>query len=561
MVNFSLPINPKLSKEVVEETFIPFVKKYKHLIYDLYFTCRMPPFLQDAMGDVFVGDMRSTTWNAGYISRETGIPLSATFNSIWVLPTQKNLDEWIKNFSGLYESGIRTVTLPHTSWMLTGQIQKAFPELKVKNTILREVTKANEVIELAKAGFYYINLDRDLMRDHDQLRRLKEAKEYCASIGKPVMFSMLTNEGCWGGCPIMPEHYHYNASRTPDNPQYFNDSISRVSCSAWDEKDPAASLKAANLPPWKKDWEEMEELGIDVFKMHGRENTMRLMESMDIIKRWDNDEEMLFPEFTEYIEDISLKEKPIDVWREKIKTCKFDCWDCGYCNTVVESRFKKEERTLDEYVYRVLDAIDKGSKHESYFDENKQFIAGLTSNKIKHFLNNLCSYNDSIYLELGVYTGATFYAATENNPIRAMAVDNWCNTDIKPMREEVFFPTIKDPRKDFLSKFKDPRWTFVEKDIRTLTPRDICDKPNIIFYDAGHEYWEQYENLDAVINLFADKFILILDDANFNGVVTSMEEIIKKHDLKLIWQRKILTTIPEDDRDWWNGLQILVLEK
>ena len=197
MVNFSLPINPKLSKETVEETFIPFLKKYKHLIYDLYFTCRMPPFLQDAMGDVFVGDIRSTTWNAGYISGETGIPLSATFNSIWVLPTQKNLDEWIKNFSGLYESGIRTVTLPHTSWMLTGQIQKAFPELKVKNTILREVTKANEVIELAKAGFYYINLDRDLMRDHDQLRRLKEAKEYCASIGKPVMFSMLTNEGCW----------------------------------------------------------------------------------------------------------------------------------------------------------------------------------------------------------------------------------------------------------------------------------------------------------------------------------------------------------------------------
>ena len=222
---------------------------------------------------------------------------------------------------------------------------------------------------------------------------------------------------------------------------------------------------------------------------------------------------------------------------------------------------KKEERTLDEYVYRVLDAIDKAAKHESYFDENKQFIAGLTSNKIKHFLNNLCSYNNSIYLELGVYTGATFYAATENNPIRAMAVDNWSNADIKPMREEIFFPTIKDPRKDFLSKFINPRWSFVEKDIRSLTPKDICDKPNIIFYDAGHEYWEQYENLDAVINLFADKFILILDEANFNGVVTSIEEIIKKHNLKLIWQRKILTSIPEDEKDWWNGLQILVLEK
>ena len=61
--------------------------------------------------------------------------------------------------------------------------------------------------------------------------------------------------------------------------------------------------------------------------------------------------------------------------------------------------------------------------------------------------------------------------------------------------------------------------------------------------------------------MFADKFILVLDDANFNGVVASIEEIIKKHDLRIIWQRKIVTTTPEDDKDWWNGLQILVLEK
>ena len=122
------------------------------------------------------------------------------------------------------------------------------------------------------------------MRDHDQLRRLKEAKEYCASIGKPVMFSMLTNEGCWGGCPIMPEHYQYNANRNPDNPQYFNDSISRVSCSTWDEKD-VQHFKSSKLTSMERRLGGDAHLGIDVFKMHGRENTMRLMESMDIIKK------------------------------------------------------------------------------------------------------------------------------------------------------------------------------------------------------------------------------------------------------------------------------------
>ena len=126
MAIFSLPINPKLSEEFVEETLIPFLKDHKHLIFDLYFTCRMPPFIQDAMGDTFIGDIRDTTFNALYISEQTGIPLSATFNNIQVIPNQQNLDTWINNFKGLYERGVKIVTLPHTTWMLTGQIQKHF---------------------------------------------------------------------------------------------------------------------------------------------------------------------------------------------------------------------------------------------------------------------------------------------------------------------------------------------------------------------------------------------------------------------------------------------------
>ncbi|BCU93780.1 MAG: hypothetical protein CM15mV3_0660 [Caudoviricetes sp.] len=53
--------------------------------------------------------------------------------------------------------------------------------------------------------------------------------------------------------------------------------------------DASASLKAGNIPPWREDWEEFIDLGIDVFKMHGRESMVRLMESMDIISRWDKE--------------------------------------------------------------------------------------------------------------------------------------------------------------------------------------------------------------------------------------------------------------------------------
>ena len=206
---------PKTDVDFVEETFIPFLLRHNNLIYDLYFTSRMPPFEQDAMGDVFVSTQsaQDAVANALYILEKTMIPLSATFNNIWVRPDQKNLDTFIKNFKFLYDNGVRCATIPHTSWVSTGQIQREYPELKIKNTILREVVKPNEIVSLASAGFHYINLDRDIMRDQNAFEMILKAKEYCANKGNPIELSLLANEHCWGGCPIMPEHYQYNSTR------------------------------------------------------------------------------------------------------------------------------------------------------------------------------------------------------------------------------------------------------------------------------------------------------------------------------------------------------------
>jgi hypothetical protein len=50
---FSIPLNPKLT-EIEFNEFLNFCRQYKDYIYDIYFTCRIPPFLQDAMGDIFI---------------------------------------------------------------------------------------------------------------------------------------------------------------------------------------------------------------------------------------------------------------------------------------------------------------------------------------------------------------------------------------------------------------------------------------------------------------------------------------------------------------------------
>jgi len=90
-----LPVNPKLTEQQFFN-FLDFCKQYKEWIFDVYFTSRIPPFAQDAMGDVLVTqeDAISAIEAALHLKQLTGITACATFNNNEVPPTQQNLDIW-----------------------------------------------------------------------------------------------------------------------------------------------------------------------------------------------------------------------------------------------------------------------------------------------------------------------------------------------------------------------------------------------------------------------------------------------------------------------------------
>ena len=578
---FSIPLNPKLSPEAFGK-FYSIVEKYKDYIYDIYFTSRLPPFIQDAMGDVFSkGQSVDIIENAFILQNNLGIPLSATFNNIEVPATQELLDLWIQNFRPLYERGIKTVTLPHTLWMLSGRVQKEFPDLYVKNTILRNVCRANEVVELVKAGFDYINLDRDLMRDRDSLLRIKEAKEYCIEkYGKDVKLSLLANEGCWGNCSVMDEHYTYNNSRMDINqPTYFFTSLSKFSCPAWDRDEAAHELKRANFPPWREDWVEfIEELGIDVIKMHGRESPAVLFQTLDIIKRFAEEEEILWDVYKQYIVDMHLENAPINGWRKKIKNCKFDCWECHYCEDVVGHKAKHR------YVTQINNALHKADLEESKLTDLTLKIPGLTSHKVKHFINNLVAMSDTRYLEIGTYQGAVFTSALEGNKINAIAIDDFSSPTMSPMRDILDWKTEEGDPVEILKKnislvsdpvdpevlksvivsgwvpWQTPIVDVLNKNAFAVTKEDIPFKISVFFYDGDHSYEVQKKAIKHYIPMMDETFILVVDDWNWKQVQVGTKEAIVEENLKVLYDHTILTS-GENPDDYWNGLGIFVLKQ
>ena len=566
---FSIPINPKLTEPEFHD-FFNFCSEYKDLIYDLYFTCRMPPFIQDAMGDVIVSDPYGPVENALHMQEQLGIKISATFNNIQVKPTQQNLDLFIQNFAQLYEAGVRIATIPHTHWMATGQIQKAFPDLLVKNTILRNVTRPNEIAKLAEAGFHYINIDRDLMRDRDTLIRMKQAADKY-----DVVLSLLGNEGCLGNCPMMDEHYHFNNSRMnmsgvikddqqhrlarrskgsfESAPQYFNDPISRVSCPKWDYEDPSTPLKTADIPPWKEDWDELLNY-VQVFKMHGRESNARVYETMDIIKRYANNEEFLYDSFDWYgpagRKELSFidNSKPIKLWREKIKNCKFDCWDCNYCDQVYEAKSNEQAHPL---VLAVTHELVQSVNYHSTVPSD-----GLTSSRIQTLMYGL-SKHCKRFLEIGSGFGHVTVSVSDKLE-EIHCVDNW-SINIQPESDEFELP---DNTKDlFLKHIKECEKEVIIHD-SDMYEVDTSKIKNIdlFFHDGPHDKDKVQEAVKYYKDCFADVCILVFDDANWEGVVEGADEGIKQSNLTPMYSKKMLNKV-EDSSQWWNGLYIVVVVK
>lgn len=553
---FSIPLNPKLNPKQLEQ-FAEFCKEYKDYIYDFYFTCRIEPFMQDAMGDVFMRqeDYTLAVDQALAIQQYSGVPASATFNNIQIPPTQKNLDTFIQNFKPIYDKGIRIATIPHTHWMATGQIKSAFPELFVKNTILRDVRVAAEIVNLAKYGFDYINLDRDLMRDRDTLVRLKQAKDWIKlNLGKDIHYSLLANEGCIGNCPMMVEHFEFNNTRVGDDPQYFNSAISRVSCPKWDAEDPSTDLKTANLPPWKEDWEEfITDLGINAFKMHGRENIPRLAETMEIVRRWARNEEILFDNFNSYLEATNLQEKPIDVWRKKIKNCKFDCWECQYCDKIYKVKSEIKHSAL---VKKVVGAIA-----DSGVPKINIPIPGLTASRVQTLINSLVK-DTKTYMEVGSSLGATFSAALHNNTVNGISIDLW-EEQIQPKNKHIErLPennkkTFEENIKPYI---KDSSVEIIEQDLFKVNTEKYHNSVDVWFYDGPHEQHLTAKAVEHYFPTFAEEAVLIFDDANWMQVVEGARQGIKNTNAQVAFE-KILLNDEEDKNAWWNGLYIVVIKK
>ncbi len=336
-LQFSLPLYPDLSPEYIQDEFIPYLLENKDNIHDIYFTTRMAPFDQDAMGTLFTEeDILGMISNALIIQEVTGITVSAVFNNKFISPRKENLDIFIKNFKLLYQAGIRSCTIPFTSWLMFKSIQNEFPELIIKNTVLHALDEPRQVWDAFMQGFDYVNLDRNLMRNQEKLKEIDLARRKAEEkLGKKLYLSLLWNENCIGNCPIQEEHYLYNTHNNPTTQKdvFFKSSMNCISCTVWEKEDPAYKFKKSNIIPNREFVKGLEM--IDVFKLHGRESKNVFENSLGIIESIRTGK-VIHDEFFMLRDKLNIPKETFDSWVQLTKNCNFDCWKCEACDELTK---------------------------------------------------------------------------------------------------------------------------------------------------------------------------------------------------------------------------------
>jgi hypothetical protein len=204
-------------------------------------------------------------------------------------------------------------------------------------------------------------------------------------------------------------------------------------------------------------------------------------------------------------------------------------------------------------IQHVKDSIANAEKGVSKITPEILNINGMSSAKVRHFLNNLCSKPNTNYLEIGCWRGSTLVSALYGNKktvLSAVAIDNWTLGG-----SDEFFRNIDK----YLS---DVNLVAYSNDCFDIVVDEIVKNPvDIYFYDGEHKEIDHEKAFTYYTTVLDDVFIAIVDDYNWIDTQTGTKKAFEKLNYKVLYENHLPAAHNGDREQWWNGLYVAVIRK
>jgi len=209
-------------------------------------------------------------------------------------------------------------------------------------------------------------------------------------------------------------------------------------------------------------------------------------------------------------------------------------------------------------------------------------MGGMSSQKTRHFLNNLCSISGwpINYLEIGVWAGSTFVSSgymNEENIENMIAIDNFTQFNIDNSIKDLFIYNVTrhlNPKQDNHERVLYEKDCF-DPELLKVLKNAKGNGYNVYFYDGPHTDEDTYKSLSVYDEVLNDIFIYIVDDWQEEDIqkgakraITDLGYVVH-YDISLHGKggndsKQRVKDVPyyEHWRDeWWQGQYVAILEK
>lgn len=222
----------------------------------------------------------------------------------------------------------------------------------------------------------------------------------------------------------------------------------------------------------------------------------------------------------------------------------------------------------NHYIAHVEASIALAKEHKSKLLPFHLDIDGMSSHKGRHLFNNLLSVRadearPTRYLEVGTWKGSLLCAATFNNPIAAVAIDDFSQfTDISFIGQHHVHPRTALSQNLAQSAARSTIQTpirFIDGDAFSQDPASL-DLFDVYFYDGLHTFEAQKRAFTHFAPCLRDTIITMVDDYSDEATQRATQEGLSEAGFTVVkdWYLYEQTdqTLEGLKTGWWNGVYV-----
>lgn len=222
----------------------------------------------------------------------------------------------------------------------------------------------------------------------------------------------------------------------------------------------------------------------------------------------------------------------------------------------------------------LLAALELADNEKSKIGDRERETYGLSSLRVKSLINNLCSKDNTKYLEIGVYKGSTILSAVANNKTcTAVGVEDFSYDEREPKKfapEGTYWTNVESQLHSNIQRYRDPDSGVDIKNITII--KESFQKVNwsenkdfdICFFDVNPVNTKIYDDFfESVLPAMSTHSLLLF--SNYSNAVHAkeLEDALVRHADKITveWKESRTSSGLSDATQYYSGIVAVGMSK